>query len=340
MKKIYSEIKEKLNMISFQNIFNGFKRYPFALYDDKQVLLEDKIIPYDDRFIGNTSIKYNNKYIAIWNMKYPVKDLDQFTSKIVHEMFHAYQGDKHEHRFPNEVSGLFYNLSKDNIGKKLEETKYLINSYLTKDKLDLEKFLTLRGKRRKLYSKSVNYEAGIETIEGYARFIELKTLKFFSLEKYNDEFNKLLDYLKTDYNFYKPRNVSYEIGALILTVLESLGYDISSNFPRNETIDLYVLPNSEVSVEYKNNYNLSWLDDLLSKSNERLDNLLVKNLEEIAFDRVIGFDPMNTKKVKDHLIYNHFILIEKNNKNISMMGCFLMKLNEKNEFTKLYKVVE
>ncbi len=340
MKETYKKIKKRIDLLDFQSIFKGFHPFQFALYNDKVVQFENDVIPYDNRFIGNSSIKYNDEHIAIWNMNYPVEDINQFASKIVHEMFHAFQGEKNEQRFPNEICGIFYNFSKENIGMKIEETKYLINSYIKKDKSELFKFLMLRSKRRALYIDSVNYEAGIETVEGYARFIELKTLKKFSEEKYSNEFNKLLKYVDTFSNYSKPRNISYEVGALLLTLLEDFGYDISIDFPRSVTVDLYVKPDKKTSVKFNNNLDLKWLDDLNNQSSEMLKNLLSKSLEKVEFDKVIGFDPMNTKKIENYIVYNHFIFIEHNQKRFSIMGRFLMKLNKENEFVDLYKIID
>ena len=57
MQDLIKEINEKLNSLDFNKIWEGFKIYDYALYNDKNVYLKDNVFPVDNRFLGNTSIK-------------------------------------------------------------------------------------------------------------------------------------------------------------------------------------------------------------------------------------------------------------------------------------------
>ena len=66
--ELYHIIEEKINSIDFDLLYQGFKPYDFALYNENYVFLKDKIIPIDNRFIGNTAIFYEENYLAIWKV--------------------------------------------------------------------------------------------------------------------------------------------------------------------------------------------------------------------------------------------------------------------------------
>ena len=60
------------------------------------------MFPVDNRFLGNTSIEYDNKYIAIWKVtESDKKNIDNLTASLIHEMFHAHQFANNEKRFFN-----------------------------------------------------------------------------------------------------------------------------------------------------------------------------------------------------------------------------------------------
>lgn len=58
-----------------------------------------------EEFLANTAICYQGRLIAIWCLSEEM-DLDILASKIIHEMFHAYQMECGESRFPEEVEAL------------------------------------------------------------------------------------------------------------------------------------------------------------------------------------------------------------------------------------------
>ena len=64
----YNAVNAILNTIDFNALFEGFHKYRFALYTSKEIIIDGKIIPYQDGFRGNTSISYEGEYIAIWNL--------------------------------------------------------------------------------------------------------------------------------------------------------------------------------------------------------------------------------------------------------------------------------
>jgi len=299
MKRIYKQIEERLNIIDFATIYPGFHRFPFALYDSNKIILEDAEFPYDERFIGNTTINFNGHQIAIWNMDYPIDDLDIFTAKIVHEMFHAYQIENHESRFPDEASGLFYDYDAKNITLKINESLALIESYKKGSQHDFDKFLTIRKFRATKYLEAVGYESGIEIIEGFARFIEILSLFSLDTVKAEEEIDRMIKMISDPRNYLPIRKISYEIGALHALVKRTLKSEgkIIERFLGNLDFS-YSDEVKEITDEY-HRFNAEIIDQYLDK-----DNL------KIMTGSICGFDPMNTIRSENRLYFKHFVCIE------------------------------
>ena len=131
MRELFMELDQIFDKVDFGNIWNGFTRYDFALYDEERVYLKNTVIPRDNRFLGNTAIEYNDAYIAIWHIENPSsEDSEILAANIVHEMFHAFQKEKGESRFPSDLKMLDYPYSEENIDVKYSENLLLARAFL------------------------------------------------------------------------------------------------------------------------------------------------------------------------------------------------------------------
>ena len=109
MRELFIELDQIIDKVDFGKIWNGFARYDFALYDEESVYLKSAVIPRVNRFLGNTAIEYDGAFIAIWSIEdTSTEDAEVLAADIVHEMFHAYQKEKGESRFPNDLKMLDY----------------------------------------------------------------------------------------------------------------------------------------------------------------------------------------------------------------------------------------
>jgi len=341
MLKQYLALKEGLDLVNFSQIYPGFHRYSFSLYDEKKVIIDGKEQPYDERFIGNTTINYEGVQIAIWNMEYPVDDLQVFTSKLVHEMFHAYQTDQGETRFPNEFCGLSYRYTQDNLADKFFETKILIEAYLEASKEKFNIFLNLRHKRSENYKEEVNYESGIETIEGTARFVEINALSQLNKTKAEKEISRIINTLRNINQYIPIRKISYEVGALIQLTAEKLGIAYELNITGNkkslfESFRLYPLQSISVSFDNKN------IHEVISRHQNncklKIDKFFETNPTKISSGKIVGFDPMNTFKYENKYYFEYFVRIstESGEKNYFGTSCAVESdnPNEVNLFVK------
>lgn len=108
----------------------------------------------------NTATEYENKMIAIWNIQMvPVNDMDILASCIIHEMFHCFQIENNESRFPNDLKLFMYPNSIENYALKYQENQILIQVLTKKDILIkqklLEEFYSIRKYRKTIIKEKI-----------------------------------------------------------------------------------------------------------------------------------------------------------------------------------------
>ncbi|MBP7510263.1 MAG: hypothetical protein KA807_20825, partial [Prolixibacteraceae bacterium] len=107
MRLLYDKVYEQICKVDFESLWDGLHAYHFALYTNDTVYLKNKTIDYEECFLGNTTIKYDDEQIAIWKIDdYTKEDPVILAANMVHEMFHAYQYELGEKRFPNDLKAL------------------------------------------------------------------------------------------------------------------------------------------------------------------------------------------------------------------------------------------
>ncbi|MGD9964592.1 MAG: hypothetical protein AB7S96_04490 [Candidatus Izemoplasmatales bacterium] len=340
MLELYRNIEKLIERLDFNLIYPGFTRYNFALYNEKIVVFKDLVIPHDQRFTGNTAIIYEGEYIAIWQVETFFLHYHVLASKIVHEMFHAWQFSQGEKRFPNEFIGLGYLYEKYNIALKYDETKMLLKAFEEEDKEALDKFVAYREKRRRDYVNELFYEEGIETIEGMAKFVELEALKQLDTEEYLKAYEALKKAIKNIRNYIPIRNISYEIGALILMTAQKFNMSFVHDI-KNEEKPIYDLLFSDFNKESifyeNNNLDLSFLEKYYESIGSRINYVLMNNPKVHKCDKVIGFDPLNSFRIDRYVYYRHFVMIESDNQQLFIANESIGEVNEYNQVFLIYE---
>ncbi|YCI75948.1 hypothetical protein M1D47_20440 [Bacillus sp. R1-10] len=180
---------EDLVKAKMENYWPGFELVAYAIYDKSNVYLFNHpkfsnnspctyhILKWDTEFTADTIIMYEEYPTAIVNMDH-YKEYEDLFSIAVHELFHGYQYIKDEKRFPDEMLGITYPLSKENVELRNQERANLycamLENDLTNKKQYLNAFISLRAKRAAKIEEYLRYENLIETIEGPAWYVELK----------------------------------------------------------------------------------------------------------------------------------------------------------------------
>jgi hypothetical protein len=342
VKELYQSIKGKIKSLDFDKIYKGFKPFDFALYTDDFVVLKDQIIKYDNRFIGNTAIMYEGDYLAIWKIESIFVHFNIITSKIVHEMFHAYQYKCEEKRFPNEFFGLGYKYEKYNIATKYDETKFLLQAIEEEDMTSLLKFITLREKRRSEYEFDLLYEEGIETVEGTAKYVELQVLSQLSLNDYQKVYDEIKNNIKNIKNYIPIRWISYDIGCLILMAKDRFNIEFKAEIG-TETNNIYNLIFSDyqaIDFYHANTIlDLSFLDQYYQSIVDSINKVLISNPKIHQCDQVIGFDPLNSFRIDKYIYYRHFVMIKQQGKDVFIHNESVGEVNELNQVFAVYERV-
>ncbi len=336
----YKEVSKRIKTLNFNNLWDDFKPFKFALYNDEVVVYEGEKLLKTDQFIGNTSIDYNGEQIAIWKVTQRDNDYDVLTSKIVHEMFHAFQMNSNESRFPKEMEAIVkYKYSSENLNIKLAEN-YLLSELVRKfEDEKFELFLSYRSYRRALDPFAFNYEASIEVIEGTANYVELKALEQLSKRKSLKLLDTITNRITNANNFIPIRIISYDVGAIILKIA------IENNIP----IDKRIFKGQELYInQLIGNHKIKSTPKVLDVFSE----LLKKDEKELkkTINETVKQDPIITGKYKLHvfnvydaryykgfLFTNYFLGYIENDKPIFINGNFIVEMNKEFTISKIYK---
>ncbi len=312
--KIYNKVDTILNKLDFHAIFSGFHKYRFALYDSNQICIDGRLIPYQEDFIGNTSISYDDGYIAIWNMEMdPIEDAELLAYSIVHEMFHCYQKDSNESRYPSDLVLLSYPDDIDNFTKKYNENRHLAEAYENQDVEEFKRFHSLRNIRLSKYPDMVSQELRAETLEGLAEYAGLTALKSINESKFQKVAESYIAKLKAeDGMLFDVRRISYYSGAIYFLCLKQFSGSIQCDFESLQTVyeqnlrcfeyegELEILPYDFIARSYS---------ELLKKKQDTASRH-ISNSEFIECDAYIcGYDPMNMFRIGDIIFCSHFVCL-------------------------------
>jgi len=326
MRKLYIKIYNILKQVDFNAIWKGFHLFPYALYDGETVFFETYEIPYDDRFLGNTSIKYNNEYVAIWNVPDPNKEnTEDLASNIVHEMFHAFQNENNETRYPQDLIMLNYPNNVRNYELKYAENLILSDAFmetdLNKKRELLAQFISIRRSRKNLIGDMIDCELLAETVEGMAEYAGIMALKQISLSKYKERIILYLNYLKELSNMlFDIRRISYFIGLIFYTTVTDIGlslYHDIGNCKENAFDVISTYFDSKVEVNIPQNKEVEEkLKKYIFYKNREFDEFFNTNHEKVNMNSTIcGYDPMNMVKIKDYILCKHFVILWNNQNN-------------------------
>lgn len=320
MKELYSKIYHNLQKIDFESIWHGFFPCEFALYDEHTVYLSDRTQPVDNRFLGNTSILYDGKPLAIWKVTNPkLQDSILLTAKIVHEMFHSFQKEQREERFPDDLMMLSYPNDAVIHTIRQEENKLLASIFLESDtrkkEAILQSFIQLRKYRTEEAPNIIKQEFLAETIEGMAEYAGCMALKQLSPDCYRQVIRNNIGILAEPAPFFFDiRKMSYYTGSMLCLALSETDTSFYHEIGK-QRLSLFELISKEVPPKYTSIQPSPILIRMLEESHrqreESLSSFLHTNPNYTSVQASIcGYDPMNMWKLGDYLFCSHFVLLE------------------------------
>ena len=236
LEKIYKEVDLLLNRFDFNSLWPGFHKFRFALYNEKEACLNYEIFPKPDSFYGNTAIQYNQEIIAIWNLELDaIEAMDILTANLVHEMFHCFQMENNEMRYPDDIELLFSHRTTEYCSLRFQDSKLLIKSYKHPKKEILQSIAYVRKKMIEYNSQAASNEFKAETIEGTAEYVSSKALKELSKKKYLKQMEDYARKLMSLPLQLEPRRRSYYSGVFRYTLLENLASVCYTHLRAHET---------------------------------------------------------------------------------------------------------
>ena len=300
-KSLINQIDEMLNNIDFTAIWPDFAPCDFALYDKETVHLRNRQMPWDARFSGNTAIMLDDAPLAIWHVENPDEiDIRRLTANLVHEMFHAFQGEKGDTRHPDEFALLDYPHDLDNYRLKLAENHYLVKAVTDNSMMDLQQFSVLREARRRIVGEAMEQEQRAETVEGMAEYAGLTALGQLSRTKLMEEIQAHLTILRSPRDLFDIRRVSYSVGCLLCFALKSLGIDFYHDLSDRRTIyDFIPQELNEIETNFMK---------IQQDKQKRFNDFLANHYERIGCSaEITGLDPINMEKLGDEFLCYNFV---------------------------------
>ena len=332
MNQTVRQIRQHLDRLDFDKLWPGFGATPFLIYDSDYFYTDHPVPPElttepwqgiyrgrcEGRLMGNTALKLGQTTLAIWDMRTIPADFSthKLTSLIVHEMFHAYQMASGEQRFPNELLGLDYPITRENIALRTREREQLFQALNRSDTGHLAQFFSLRRRRQAIIGSFLAYEQAIETVEGTAVYVEFQALSQLAPQ------TGLVDFLggfrEVSADNLKIRNSSYHQGLLLSLLADQLIPDWKSGFLASEEYLSPMmkrrlgLPEIALDAEEAD----SRLEEVLSqheKARQQVFHDFANTPTKNFVDRDIeltGFDPMNVIKCGREVIHLRFVRVK------------------------------
>lgn len=310
----YEQVNAILERVPFAELFPSFKKYQFALYDDQEICLDGALMPYREEFRGNTAIEFNGGYIAIWHTTdTDDRDMGYLAQNLAHEMFHCFQNENKEERFPDDLQMLNCPTEDAYYALKQAETQALAGAFQKKDRELFRTFHELRNLRLKRYGAFVAEELKAETIEGAAEYIGALALKTIDGERYQAYLGRAVKALSDRALLFDARRSAYFTGTVFCLTLHDLGYSVKDVFDQTP---LYL----------QNRLYESCAEGLAAFEGEaelgrELQERTEKNRAEITAQiqdkcfvvfpaAICGYDPMNMIRVGNLIFCKHFVALQ------------------------------
>ncbi len=182
--------------------------------------------------------------LAIWQITESEEwELVNIAVGVVHEMFHCYQEELGESRYPDDLKILSYPMEERNFRVKLKENRLLAASMRTQDINTRKKLLTYfkacRQFREELIGDDIHQEYRVETIEGAAEYISLLALKEMGEEMiYVQRLEEYMTVLEEgSARQLDIRRISYVTGAVLLLLLSQVRVPLTPGI--GQTVDTF-----------------------------------------------------------------------------------------------------
>lgn len=339
LQQVYDSIKERMNALDFSALWKGFHPFRFALYNDTACCLDGRLTEKPEEFFANTAIHYHGEHMAIWKLAQEPQDIDALAASIVHEMFHAFQLDCGEKRYPDERRALLaYHYAAENLSAKLQEAEWM-HAILEGNEEKFSALLSLRKLRKQLFPKQYDYEARMEQIEGTANHVEWLALRQMAPEKGKARLLKMLDDMTNVGKYFPIRRISYTIGAVLLCCIKKCSPFAFWGFGErpfsDEILDDVSAASSGITVRPEISAHLTAYNE---ETERRIQAALKKG--EICLKGsypLVSLNIWNARWNGKYALSNHFVAYLDENRPKFLNGHFVVEMDEHLNILTVYR---
>lgn len=323
----YDEVCALLDRLNFDALFPGFHRFPFAFYDAEHAYVNGSLRPRDERFRGNTAIEDQGAPLAIWNLSDDPADPVELAYGMVHEMFHCFQTEQGESRYPDDLALLQFPDDLDHFACKHRESVCLADAFEHRDAQALRRYRAIRQFRLSQYPQAVGQECRVETVEGLAEAVALRALRVLDACRFRRVTAGYARRLREESALlFDVRRMAYYTGALLALTLAALepplraAWNAQTLYAQNA---LPVAPDSTATAT-------PGLAQAYRAWQQQKQSALAAHIASAGFTaceaRIVGYDPMNMLRVDDLLLCTHFVLLQAANQRLTLQGPTVLRL--------------
>ena len=342
LEELYTQVKEAIAKLDFEQIWEGFKPLKFALYDDEKCYFNGKYIEKTADFCANTAIEYQDDVIAIWHVQNEL-DLSVLTSKIVHEMFHAFQEKQGWKCFPNEKEAPFkYKYQEENLCIKYHESKLLLKLLDSFDTDTYKELLACRKYRYNKYPYEFLYESKGEAIEGTATYVEWQALKQLDKKQEKDFIDNLRDFLLDPECFFPIRITGYFTGPLMINAMVNAGDFFYGS--ENRPVIMHIMKNvkpisgSSEGTDADTEIVSAALSEYLSETKEIIENAVSNN--DVVLEGPLELVSVNIGDARyydGYLTSRAFLMYRENGEKKVIHDSYVVKMKDENTIEKVFR---
>ncbi len=335
---VYKELSARIDKVNFEKLWNGFQRTKFAVYNNEAVCFDGEMLPKTDAFLANTSIEYRGAQIAIWQLG-ETYDADIIASKIIHEMFHAFQRRFDKLVYPNEMQAtLNYRYSPECLSAKLCENRLLGDLVLAFDAAKFEELCALRKYRQKSFPYEMQYEMAVEQIEGTANYVESAALAQLSPVKYQEKITGMIKRIQAAESLFPIRIISYDIGALLIKIIKENQIECSFAFNSDSFMTELMERAREASPLAPSDAVKQLVDDYYRQTQEMITCAVRENERVVLEDAtLIGYNTYNARYTAPYLLSSFFVMYEADNREQTLYGDFVVEITPDRKIKKIYR---
>ncbi len=348
------ELRDLIALLDCEDYWPGFQQTKYALYDEDHYYINDNTgiegdfedlgycfkADVDERFMGNTAIILDDNPVAICNINTfnPKISSEKIASLMVHEMFHCFQSSNDFFSGADEIKGINYQITEQSISLRLLEREALYKAVVVEDMDKARDFVTefysIRKERKALFGDNIDYDKGIESIEGTAVYVEYNVwnmLNAFSvpIDEFIEGYHDVRCCLKTRLSLYNQ-------GLLLCLVADRFcpnwKNQVRSGFLSDYIHGIMNIDDSTIIPSLGNDLKEKVGDAVLAYTIET-DQLFNdfetnKRSEELYDVTITGFDPMNLVKRGNTILHKSFLRFQHKGEERIVKGPILQTIGE------------